>query len=281
MTGPLTYFLSNFGSRNSPVLKFEFYKYHGTGNDFILVDARDNDVFPGEDAIERLCHRRFGIGADGLILLTREPGFHFRMVYYNSDGRESTMCGNGGRCAVAFHDFLSPADEKVRFMAIDGDHSAVILKREGNLHHIRLQMGDTGKVGRWKEDFLLDTGSPHLVRFAADTAGMDVARTGRTLRNHEDFQTEGINVNFVSVEPDGLLVRTYERGVEDETLSCGTGVTAAALIHAWKEKMADGRLKVQTRGGQLEVHFRQHPEGFSDVWLEGPAVRVFQGIINL
>lgn len=261
-------------------LKLHFYKYHGTGNDFILLDNRKGEFIPVPGLIAALCHRRFGIGADGLILLENKPGYDFGMRYYNSDGNESTMCGNGGRCITAFADFLSLPGNTYRFYAIDGEHSGVILARDGHSCHVRLKMNDVKSLSKWGEDDILNTGSPHLVRFVGDTGSIDVVKEGRSLRFHPDFQPEGLNVNFAKMHGSGLFVRTYERGVEDETLSCGTGVTASALAFASREGLSEGPVNVETPGGKLLVHFTKSGAGYSEIWLEGPAVKVFDGYID-
>ena len=277
------YFFSLLLKSSKPIseLKLHFYKYHGTGNDFILVDNREGTFNPDRTKIAFLCNRRFGIGADGLILLEGKSGYDFSMRYYNADGNESSMCGNGGRCITAFADFLSLPGDHYRFCAIDGDHSGIILEKKGDTHLIKLKMGDVLSVNKWDNDDVIDTGSPHLVRFITDPDSVDVVNEGRKLRNHQDFKTDGINVNFVKTEGDELFVRTYERGVEDETLSCGTGVTASALAFALKNGKQGGSVIVKTCGGSLKVHFTRSGEGFTGIWLEGPAVRVFEGTIDI
>ncbi len=255
-----------------PAMKIPFFKYEGTGNDFIMVDNR-NRIFPLESSlIARLCDRRFGIGADGLILLQEEEGFDFRMVYFNSDGRESTFCGNGGRCVAAFARQLNLVKDSARFVARDGEHLAVFSE---NL--VRLKMMNTGLPREEKNGFSLFTGSPHFVCFVPDAAQADVFLEGRRIR--QSFGEEGINVNFVEKKADRLLVRTYERGVEDETYSCGTGVTAAALISSLDGYSSP--VLLETKGGELRVDFIKKDEGFTDVHLQGPARLVFSGIISL
>jgi diaminopimelate epimerase len=258
-----------------------FSKYHGTGNDFILVDNRDDRFKPDEKLIAGLCHRRFGVGADGLITLNDATGFDFRMKYYNSDGKESTMCGNGGRCMVAFADFLSLSKGTFRFIAADGEHAGSVLEKDGDVYMVKISMNDVPGYHLMNRDFILDTGSPHLVRFVSDIEILDVVREGRALRNLDVFQPGGINVNFVEDRGGELFVRTYERGVEDETLSCGTGVTASALAFAATRNPDEGKIHVVTRGGALDLHFRQKDKGFTDIWLEGPAVKVFQGNMEI
>jgi diaminopimelate epimerase len=262
-------------------LKLNFYKYHGTGNDFILVDNRDDLFNPGKKLITGLCDRRFGIGADGLITLNQVIGFDFGMKYYNSDGHESTMCGNGGRCLVAFADFLSLTHKKSRFRAADGEHTGLIISQDGDVSYVKLSMNDVAGYRRLDGDFILNTGSPHYIRFVHDINNIDVVKEGRAVRYHDDFQPEGINVNFVEDKGDQIFVRTYERGVEDETLSCGTGVTASALAFAASNNLQDGTIPVMTRGGSLSLHFRKKDRGFCDIWLEGPAVQVYQGSIDV
>lgn len=258
-------------------IKIPFFKYQGTGNDFVMVDNRTG-VFPDASdvaLIARLCDRRFGIGADGLILLEHAPGFNFRMVYFNADGRESSMCGNGGRCIVAFANHLGIIGDHCRFIAIDGPHEARITAPDW----VELKMSDVAAVAQTSDgDYVLNTGSPHYVQFVDQLDDLPVAEQGRKIRYSETYQAAGINVNFVEAEEAGIAVATYERGVEDETLSCGTGVTAAAI--AWYLKNTDKgptEVAVSTKGGQLKVRFKPTENGFGDVWLCGPAVRVFEG----
>ena len=262
-------------------MKLSFYKYHGTGNDFILVDNRDGLFNPGEKLIAGLCHRRFGIGADGLITLNMLHGFDFGMKYYNSDGNESTMCGNGGRCIVAFADFLSLARNNCRFIADDGEHTGSVIVKEGDNYRVKLSMRDVSGYHEREGDFILNTGSPHLVRFAPDIENINVIKEGRALRNLDIFQPGGINVNFVEDNGGQIFVRTYERGVEDETLSCGTGVTAVALAYAATIDVDEGIIPVMTMGGALRLHFRRKGPGFTDIFLEGPAVKVFHGTVEI
>lgn len=257
-----------------------FYKYHGTGNDFILIDDRQLKVPHSEEFIRRICHRRFGIGADGLILLRNEPGYDFRMVYFNSDGKESTMCGNGGRCIIAFADFLSLIGDEARFMAIDGEHRADILHRSPGLWQVRLTMSAVKSYRVVRGDYILDTGSPHLVRFVEKVSSVDVVATGRGIRFSEEFSPAGINADFAEESGKGLHVRTYERGVEDETLSCGTGVTASALAFAIRKGISSGTVPLLTAGGELAVAFKRQGEGFTNISLEGPACLVYKGLIS-
>ncbi len=266
----------------------QFWKFQGAGNDFIMVDQREKQWLNPDDQtlIERLCDRRFGIGADGLILLETEAAFDFRMVYFNADGRQSSMCGNGGRCIAAFAHQLGIIGKEGYFVAIDGEHRVHLTPEtpEGN-YWIELHMNDVKKIEKTGSEFVLNTGSPHFVRFVDDTNVVDMKQEGRAVRYSERFVKEGINVNLAEVTgPNDLRLRTYERGVEDETLACGTGVTAAALaFYQYKNRLQKhNELSVEARGGRLAVRF-QHDEnnGFYDIWLCGPAQSVFSGKINM
>jgi|SRR6476661_2156 len=265
-----------------------FHKYQGTGNDFVMIDDRA-ELFDASnfDLIARLCHRRFGIGADGLILLRNQAGYDFEMVYFNADGRPSSMCGNGGRCTVAFAQFLGIIQDTTHFLAVDGPHDARIAA-DGTVH---LKMQDTAKAQRApvhaeQGDVFLHTGSPHHVHFLSPAEGHklaehDVYGAGHDIRYDQAYDPAGVNVNFVEVPTDPAqpwAVRTYERGVEDETYSCGTGVTAVAL--AASARGAASPVQLSTPGGELQVAFQVRADGsFEDIWLIGPAVRVFEGVI--
>lgn len=252
-----------------------FYKYHGTGNDFVIFDNRDGQL--AKDEVEYfawLCHRRFGVGADGVILLNSHPEFDFEMYYVNSDGRPSSMCGNGGRCIVAFAQYLGIVKDKAHFLAIDGPHEAELTPQG-----VKLKMGlPKGFQTLGSNNFWIDTGSPHYVRIAkTPVADLDVQTEGASIRNSAAYQAEGTNVNFARVvASDHLEVRTYERGVEAETWSCGTGVTAVAEVYARRAGLSYATVKLSTPGGELTVH----TNGEQAPWLEGPAVQVFQGTIK-
>lgn len=253
-----------------------FYKYHGTGNDFVLIDNRTGNVHLSNTQVAALCHRHTGIGADGLMLLEQEDGYDFRMVYYNSDGKESTMCGNGGRCIVAFAHMLNIITEKARFLAIDGAHDATI-NQNGT---ISLHMQDVPNMEVHEGYTVLNTGSPHYIRWQHSVDNTDVVTEGRRIRNLPEFGSKGINVNFVAISDDKLTVRTYERGVEDETLSCGTGVTAAAIA-ATCHSLGKFTTQIYTLGGQLTVSFQKDtPISASHVVLTGSAVFVFKGYLH-
>ncbi|QAA80687.1 diaminopimelate epimerase [Aequorivita sp. H23M31] len=255
-------------------MEFTFYKYQGTGNDFVLIDNRDN-YFPKENnaLVEEMCHRRFGVGADGLILLEKDSSTDFKMVYYNSDGNLSSMCGNGGRCIVHFSHFLGIIANKTRFTAIDGIHEAYI-----DDDQISLKMTDVNDLVVSEKSIFLDTGSPHHVEMVHDLEEYDVFVNGREIRNTL-YGREGSNINFVEQKKDDIFsVRTYERGVEDETLSCGTGVTAVALAMSEMGKTTKNTVVLETRGGILKVRFEKYQGGYKNIYLEGPAVQVFKGI---
>ncbi len=258
-------------------MNIHFYKYQGTGNDFILIDNRDKSIVLNTQQIAALCDRRFGIGADGLMLLENEPGYDFRMVYYNSDGSESTMCGNGGRCITAFAKRLGITENKTSFVAIDGGHEAAI----NDDATISLHMVDVKEIKVYQEHCILNTGSPHYVLWTNDVKREDVFGRGRAIRHQQEFEPKGINVNFVEKLADGIFVRTYERGVEDETYSCGTGVTAAAIASVCNET---GKFStdIETPGGKLNVSFTKDAAySAKDVILTGPAEFVFEGDVKL
>jgi diaminopimelate epimerase len=259
-------------------MQITFYKYHGTGNDFIIIDHRESELkMVDEKLLKKLCDRRFGIGADGLMFLCRKPGYDFEMVYYNADGKPSSMCGNGGRCMVQFAKDIGIRKDNYHFLAADGAHDATI-----DLDNtIRLKMQDVDGVELHPHYAVLDTGSPHYIKYSSDVRHKDVFKEGREIRYSPAYEAEGINVNFV--EDTGqysIYVRTYERGVEDETLSCGTGVTAAALMSAHHDR-GFNQVEVQTNGGHLSVEFNKTGDkSFTDIFLCGPAVFVFKGTIN-
>jgi diaminopimelate epimerase len=258
-------------------MQYSFYKYQGAGNDFIIIDNRDG-VFDLNNAalIEFMCHRRFGVGADGLMTLEKAEGYDFRMVYYNSDGYEASMCGNGGRCMVAFAQKLGIIENKTRFVAADGEHLATI-DAQGL---VDLKMINVASIKRYVDGYFLNTGVPHLVHFVNDLNAIDVNIEGRQLRYDARFQPEGTNVNFVNQNGMNLTVYTYERGVESETLACGTGITASALSAAFKDGLNEGCYAIKAKGGDLEVRFSHNEGSFTDVWLKGPAKFVYEGVVD-
>jgi diaminopimelate epimerase len=256
-------------------MHLNFHKYQGNGNDFILFDNRDGRMGElGQERIQRLCHRRFGVGADGLMLLGHQEGYDFTMRYYNADGMPGSMCGNGARCMVRFAYDLGIHRSEYRFLASDGPHTAE-LDINGT---VRLRMKDVEAVESLQQDYVLDTGSPHYVRFVNNVRQQDVLKEGRSIRNSKRFSAQGINVNFVeTVNDHTIFVRTYERGVEDETYSCGTGVTACALMSAHNE-VGFNQVDIQTIGGRLSVEYDKMDEKtYRNIWLNGPAKFVFKG----
>ncbi len=259
-------------------MNFEFFKYQGAGNDFVMVDDR-NRAFPlNEEFINRICDRHFGVGADGLILLQDDADLDFRMVYFNSDGRESSMCGNGGRCVARFAQRLGIIENKTKFNAIDGIHEALL--EENGIH---LKMTNVSEVRTARDFVFLNTGSPHHIEFVRDVDQIDVKHRGAAIRYGGPYFEEGSNVNFVEViDENTLKIRTYERGVEDETLACGTGVTAAAIAAFDTGKINAGQINVKAMGGNLSVKFKKNASGgYEDIWLTGPAEFVFEGKIDV
>jgi len=265
---------------NNPLI---FYKYHGAGNDFVLIDNRISLPFDfnNPDLIKNLCHRNFGIGSDGLILLEKDDYVDFKMRYFNADGNEGSMCGNGGRCMVAFAHDLNIIKNEGTFKATDGLHHFKVL--ENNYYSISLK--EVTNIQIKPNGFFIDTGSPHWVEFISDLEGFDVYNAGKKIRLDPIFGDGGTNVNFLVDAENGLEVATFERGVERETLACGTGVTAAAMAYyvskGWQVEEFEVSLKA--KGGLLHVSFRPNHDNkvptFSDVWLTGPAIQIFKGDI--
>ena len=258
-------------------MTYTFYKYQGTGNDFVMIDNRQGGINKNDTKlIHFLCDRRFGIGADGLILLENHDDLDFKMVYFNADGNESSMCGNGGRCLVAFAKFLGIIDKKARFEAIDGLHHAII---EDDI--VKLQMQDVDNVEKFESHVYLNTGSPHHVQFESELMNFNIKQEGAKIRYGAPYNETGSNVNFVKkIHDDVFAVRTYERGVEDETLSCGTGVTAVALAMNYIGETEKNLITLKTEGGDLQVSFDKDNKSYNNVWLIGPAKQVFKGTIE-
>jgi diaminopimelate epimerase len=264
----------------------KFSKYHGTGNDFIMIDNRPLRAKLTQAEIAHICHRRFGIGADGLILLQNHPEFDFEMIYYNSDGNPSSMCGNGGRCIAAFAAELGIESKTgpLRFMAVDGAHEAALEEPIKHGYRINLKMQDVNDVILRDSYAVMNTGSPHFVVRVADVDRIDLIKQAHAIRYSDQFKEKGINVNFIQQVDKDIKVRTYERGVEDETWSCGTGVVAAAIASFLFT--GNPPAHIHTKGGLLNVIFQTEdlPTGqagkkyFADVHLIGPAVKVFEGV---
>ena len=258
----------------------KFQKYQGTGNDFILLDNRAKAIILTPDDIRWLCDRRYGIGADGLILLNPAEQVDFEMVFYNNDGSSDTFCGNGGRCIAAFAHRLGIVGEKGSFLASDGVHQfEIVEKTNQNETIVRISMRDCPMPQSFSDDtFFINTGAPHLVIFSNDIETLDVCSLGAHHSNDPRIARR-TNVNFVETKHNCLSVRTFERGVEDETLSCGTGVTASALVYAAHRFTSDKQdvTTVASRGGTLKVYHSQTDNTFHDIYLEGNAAFVFEG----
>lgn len=255
-------------------MHFEFYKYQGTGNDFVMIDGRKGNPNFTENQISEICDRRFGIGADGLIVLLPHPELDFEMDYYNADGSKS-FCGNGSRCAQAFAQKLGIIHEQSQFLAIDGVHDGLI--RDG-LYATKMGDVTSSRIEEIGVDWFIHTGSPHYIVFTKNLDGLNVFEEGRKIRYSDPYKNEGVNVNFVEQINDGIRVRTYERGVENETLSCGTGVTAAAIAYVLKNSLDQKEVKVHTKGGELAIKLAQaENRNFEEIWLIGPAKEVYQG----
>lgn len=261
-------------------MKIHFYKYQGAGNDFILVDNRNLTVNHNDPKlISRLCDRRFGIGGDGIMFLQNTEGYDFEMVYYNADGKPSSMCGNGGRCIVAFAKHLGIIDSETEFLAVDGPHHAKI---SDSGDWVSLQMIDVDTIATDGDAYVLNTGSPHYIKLADDLKAKNVFQEGYAIRNNGTYKEKGINVNFVEPIDDGYFVRTFERGVEDETFACGTGVTAVALAMA-KHHHQTGHINtpIKVLGGDLNIRFNYDGQKFTGIFLEGPAEKVFEGELDI
>lgn len=257
-------------------MDIRFYKYQGTGNDFIMLDGTEVKHQFSAKEILKICHRRFGIGADGLIVLKKHPSLDFEMDYYNADGSQS-FCGNGSRCAQAFAKQLGWIGKSSRFLAIDGVHEG---RDEGDW--FATKMGNVNGLKQIGRDYFVHTGSPHYVCFVEKVEEFNVLKEGRKIRNLNAYKKEGTNVNFVSISDEKLTVRTYERGVEDETFSCGTGVTAAAIAFLEKTGEKKSQVKIETLGGSLRIDLeRIGPQYYQNIWLCGPAEFVFEGSFSI
>ena len=251
---------------------FDFYKYQGTGNDFIIIDDRElNFDINNNKLIASLCERRWGIGADGLILLRNNREYDFEMIYFNSDGLQSSMCGNGGRCIVDFARILGIVKNKANFLAIDGIHQAKFLEDE-----ISLKMKDVTEIKKIEKDFLIDTGSPHYIKMIDNLETLNIEKEARIIRCSPLFEEEGVNVNFVS-NNSNINVRTYERGVEAETLSCGTGSIAVAIAMYYDKLTHESIVNINTKGGILNVCFEEFNGVFRNIWLSGPVNMIYSG----
>lgn len=259
-------------------MEINFYKYHGTGNDFIMLNNMSGElnIASIKANFKSWCDRRFGIGADGVIVLSKHDELDFEMLYYNADGNASSMCGNGGRCIVHFAHSLGLINDQCKFMAVDGIHHASILENGS----VSLKMSEVSEINKYELDYILDTGSPHYVSFKENVTHLNVASAGFQIRHSGPFAEKGINVNFAHEVEDGLYVRTYERGVEAETYSCGTGVVAAALAFAFKSDSTKNNIDIRTLGGNLNVSFEEKEQAYHNIWLTGPATCVYKGQVT-
>ncbi|MGB4775806.1 MAG: diaminopimelate epimerase [Daejeonella sp.] len=261
-------------------MKLTFYKYEGAGNDFILIDNRNltinhqNPLF-----LQKLCDRHFGIGADGIIFLQEKKGFDFEMIYYNADGQPSSMCGNGGRCIVAFAKWLEIIKTEANFLAVDGIHYATISEKDDK---VSLQMINVDRIEKDNDAFVLNTGSPHYVLLVKNLKEKDVYHEGKAIRYNNTYAEKGININFVEDRGGHYFVRTYERGVENETYACGTGVTAVAIaMDKMKNQLGFINTKIKVLGGELNISLQSNGSNFTHVFLEGPATFIFKGNIEI
>lgn len=265
-------------------MEIVFHKYHGAGNDFILLDNRKKKYSKlSRKQIAFLCDRHFSIGADGLIMLNKDGKAKLEMKYFNADGGIGSMCGNGSRCFVLFARQLKLIKKEISFRAYDGMHTATILKDKKNSAEIKVSMNNVNIIEKKNTDWFLNTGSPHYVKFVKSIEGLEVVSEGRKIRNNSTYKKEGTNVNFVAVSNDKVLIRTYERGVEDETLACGTGITASALAahHAGKISDSKKEINVVARGGNLKVSFQKTNNGYNNIYLSGPAEFVYAGAVKI
>jgi diaminopimelate epimerase len=252
-----------------------FYKFHGTGNDFIMIDGFTTNPVLTTLKIREVCNRRTGVGADGLIIIAPSTVYDFEMIYYNSDGSKASMCGNGARCAVAFAQMLGIATKEMTFLACDGEHSATVDKGEEGVWHVEVTMTDASFPDKKDDGYYINTGTHHFVKITDSVKNVDIMSEGPVIRNDKRFAPEGVNVNWISITPGHITIRTYEKGVEEETLSCGTGVTASALVAG--SLTYDTVWNVETKGGTLEVTFVINDDFFSEIKLKGPAKLVFTG----
>ena len=256
-------------------MKINFSKYQGAGNDFIIIDNRNTLFDPlNHELISRLCDRRMGIGADGLMLLNTSVDYAFKMVYFNADGKPGSMCGNGARCIVAFAKQLDIFEDECTFLAFDGPHYA-----EWSKEFVRLKMSDITSVESINGSYFIDSGSPHYISFVDNLEDLDVTKEGQLIRYNERFNSDGTNVNFVKLGERNISIRTYERGVEAETLACGTGAVACAIATFEKGHIQNNSLEVKVLGGWLKVDF-QKTDYYSDVFLTGPYQEVFKGEVE-
>lgn len=259
-------------------MKITFSKFHGAGNDFVIIDDREKSFGNDAGKIRFLCDRHFGIGADGLLLLQNEPGYDFRMVYFNNDGGEATFCGNGSRCLTAFAHKLGIIGNQCRFIAADGEHSGQVISADDNEYQVRVSMIDPVIYEVGADEVYLNTGTYHVVKMVDDPELVNLETEAPRIRYMAKYQPHGTNVNYVHTAGNKLYLRTYEKGVEAETLACGTGVTASAIVASLR--YGGDSFNVVTKGGELKVAFLRTADSFEHVTLQGPAVHVFSSEIS-
>lgn len=258
-------------------MQLKFSKYHGTGNDFIMVYNHNESFTFSQSSVKKMCDRRYGVGADGLIIIEKTLEADFKMIYYNADGFEGSMCGNGARCAVSFAKDIELIQNQCKFLAYDGMHKGLIL--ENGL--VSIEMSDVSLIEVQNNIWKIDTGSPHLICFSETVSEIDVKHEGASIRNSSNYIEDGININFVQFTKNEIFVRTYERGVEDETLSCGTGAIASAIAAFESGLSNSDRVKVNVLGGQLEVLFSKVGSKYSNIHLIGPTKFIFKGEVDV
>lgn len=263
------------------IMKLNFFKYQGAGNDFIIIDKYTTNYLIDETSsfIKKLCNRKFGIGADGIIFIEKDKDVDFKMKYFNSDGNEGSLCGNAGRCAILFFKKLNNLkNNNFNFKAIDGKHNALILKNEIGINIKDILYSSIISKNNYT---FLNTGSPHHVIITSNIDNIDVYNEGKKIRMGAPYFHDGVNVNFVEIQKNVLKVRTYERGVENETLSCGTGVVASAIVSFHNKQVINKNIKIITKGGILNVSFNLTKSAYKNIWLKGPAEFVFHGYIDI
>ncbi len=261
--------------------RIQFEKFHGAGNDFVVIDNRKQAKSLPAENISHLCDRHFGIGADGLLVIEHSDRFDFRMRYYNSDGNEATFCGNGGRCVAAWSFDHAIAGAEMQFEAADGIHRASVVRVSGDRFNVVLSLNDVQNIQSYPDGFYMNTGTPHFVRLVDEISQLDILGEGRKIRYDSRFAPHGTNANFMAMDGDDINVRTYEKGVEAETLSCGTGITASALIAMHLLNCDKGWITVHARGGVLKMYAERYKESYHNILLAGEATRIFKGQITL
>ena len=261
--------------QNTDYQRIKFSKYHGAGNDFVMINAIKNHVVLTDEEVKAICDRRTGVGADGLIMVLPSEKYAFRMKYYNCDGHESTFCGNGGRCIAAFACEEGMCPQHLEYEAVDGIHKALLTKNSDNEFMVSITMRDIESYDLTDLRLLINTGSPHYVTRIGSLKDFDVRKYGAEIRNDKSISADGVNVDFMEIIDNQYYIRTFERGVEDETLACGTGVTASAIAAGlW---YGGDNIDIKTTLATLNVRFKKSGNSIKDIVLSGPATHVFDG----